>query len=144
MTPVSESQRARFCIYKKQKYKTLIYIQKARHFAKIRTICVTFLFTKIHTLYLTQFFHEFLKLAFVYIKKAWHFSFCDVLYRKIHTLRKKQDNLRYVFLCTKSLTLCVAQFFMEFLKLAEGGAFLWNFALHFYIQKTIHYPLRFI
>ena len=36
---------------------------------------------------------------------------------------------------TKSLTLCVTRFFMEFLKLAEGG--------HFYEQKTMHLPLSF-
>ena len=39
------------------------YIQKARHFAKSKTICVTFLYPKILTLCVTQFFNEFLKLA---------------------------------------------------------------------------------
>ena len=39
------------------------FIQKARHFAKRKTFCVTFLYTKIRTLCVTQFFIEFLKLA---------------------------------------------------------------------------------
>ena len=66
-----------------------LYIEKARHFAKGKTICVMFKYTKPRTLCVTQFFMEFLKLAdggtFLYAKKC---------------------TLRYV-LYTKSLTLCV-------------------------------------
>ena len=44
MTPISERQRAHFYIYKKEKklLNVYIYIQKARHFAKIKTIPVKF------------------------------------------------------------------------------------------------------
>ena len=124
MTTISERQRARYYIYKRQnKFETFIYIQKSRHFAKSKTICVTFLFTKIHTLHVTQFSMGFLKLAFIY-KNQDTLRYVTFLYTKIQALRKKQDNFRYVFLYTKSLTLCVTQFFMKFLKMAQGGAFL--------------------
>ena len=57
MTPIKEIQCAHFYIYKNQKNcETFIYIQKSRHIAKSKTICVTFLFTKIQTLNVTQFF----------------------------------------------------------------------------------------
>ena len=67
-----------------------MYIQKSRHFAKSNTICVTFLFTKIQTLYLTQFFMKVFKLAFIYIQKGWHVALRDVF------IYKKPDTLRYV------------------------------------------------
>ena len=53
MTSISERQRAPFNIYKKKKNTKRFYIQKSRHFAKRKTICVTFLYTKIETLYVT-------------------------------------------------------------------------------------------
>ena len=47
-------------------------IQKYRHFAKSKTISVTFLFTKIHTLYITQFFRENFQIGiYIYIYKPW-------------------------------------------------------------------------
>ena len=68
-----------------------------------------------------------LKLAWIYIQKAGHFSLRDVFVcTKIQTLRKKKDNLRYVYLYIKIPTLCVTQFFIGFLKLAEGGGDLMN------------------
>ena len=72
MTPISDRQRARFHINKKGKKlrNIYIYIQKARHFAKSKTICVTFLFKKSRTLYFTGFFINFFKLAFIYIQKG--------------------------------------------------------------------------
>ena len=39
------------------------YIKRSRHFAKINTICVTFLYTKILTLSVMRFFVELVKLA---------------------------------------------------------------------------------
>ena len=72
MTPISKIQSAHFYIYKKQKKmrNVYIYIQKARHFAKSKTICVTLLFTKSQTLYVTQFSMIFFKLEYIYIQKA--------------------------------------------------------------------------
>ena len=76
MTNISEIESAHF-IYTKRKRKceTFIYKQKSRHFEKSKTICVTFLFTKIQTLYVMRFFMKFLKLAFIYQK---HDTFCSV------------------------------------------------------------------
>ena len=65
-----------------------------------------------------------LKLAFIY-KNNDTLRYVKFLYKKIQTIRKKQDNLRYVFYIKKILTLYVMLFFVEFLKLAEGGAFLY-------------------
>ena len=96
MPTISERQRALFSVYQSQKIAKLFYIQKARHFPKINTISVTFLYTKINTLYVTQFFMKILKLEFIY-KKYETFWYVKFLYTKIQTLRKKQDNLRYVF-----------------------------------------------
>ena len=64
-------------------------------------------------------FYEFLKLAFIY-KKHDTLRQVTFLYTKSQTLRKKQNNLRYV-LYTKIRHFCVTRFFIEFLKFAEGG-----------------------
>ena len=66
------------------------YIEKPWYFAKSKIICVTFLYKKIRTLYVTQFFVEFLKLA----EEGGNFY-----------LPKKQCNLRYIFTCKKQCTL---------------------------------------
>ena len=54
-------------VYKKHdtlRYVKFLYsIQKARHFAKIKKNCVTFLYTKSSPLCVTRFFMEFFKLA---------------------------------------------------------------------------------
>ena len=82
-----------------------IYIQKAEHFAKGKTICVTFLFTKSPTLYVTRF--------------SWHFWYLHLY------IYKKHDTLPYVtFLYTKSLTLCVTRFSWNFWNWQREGAFL--------------------
>ena len=105
------------CIQKQKKCEIFIYIQKARQFTKIKTICVT-LFHKNPDSLRYAIFMKFLKLASIYIQKAWHFALRDVfIYKKPDTYKNK-DNLHYVFLYTKSLTICATQFFMEFLKLA--------------------------
>ena len=145
MTLTRKRQRSRIYIYKKLKKlrNVYIYIQKSRHFAKSKAICVTFLFTKSQTLYVTRFFMKFLKLAFTYIQKAWHFALRDIfIYKNPDTLKearqfalrffiyKKHDTLRYVtFLYAKSSTLR---------KKAR------QFALHFLIYKkpdTLRYKI---
>ena len=45
-------------------------MQKARQFAKSKTICVTLLFTKSLTLYDMQLFMKKLKFTFKYIQKS--------------------------------------------------------------------------
>ena len=122
MTPISEIQRACLYIYKKQKNANRFKdMQKSRHFAKSKTIYNTFLFTKGQTLYVTQFSMQFLKLVFIYTQKAWNFALREGFIYKNPVTSKNQDNLRCICLYTKSLTRCFMQFFMESLKLAEGG-----------------------
>ena len=63
-------------------------------------------------------FHEIFEIGiYIYIQKALHFALHGVLTLKSHTLRKKQDNLRYV-LFTKSQTLYFTRFLWFFLKFA--------------------------
>ena len=145
------------------------YIKKSSHFVTSKTICVTFLYTKRKKLSFTQFFILFLKLEFIH-KKHDTLRYMTFLYTKIQTRRKKQDNLRYV-LIYKNRTLYVTRFFIEFLKLVEGGGifickknslcvtFLYrknnalcikfftqkwlHHKLHLNIQKTMHFALHF-
>ena len=77
------------------------------------------LYIKSYKLHVTQFFMKILKLAFIN-KKHDTLRYVTFLYTKRQTLHKKQDNLRYVFIY-KIWTVCVSQFFIEFLKLAERG-----------------------
>ena len=79
-----------------------VYIQKARHFAKSKTICDTFLYQKIRHFCVTRFFIEFLKFAegggHLFIKK--NVLCMTFLYLKINALC-------VTLLYTKSLILCV-------------------------------------
>ena len=90
-------------------------------------------------------FMKILKLAFIYIQKEGHFALRDVFKNKKPDTSKKARQFASHFLYVKSLTLFVMQFFMEFLKLAEGGWHFYKqktmqFALNFYLQKTLHFP----
>ena len=104
---------------KSEKIKKYFYIQKARHFAKIKTVWVTFLYTKSKTLYVTRFFMKFLKLAFIY-KKNDTLRYLMFLNTKIQTLRKKQENLRYVFIYKNPDTLRYTIFHQNF-EIGGGG-----------------------
>ena len=119
MTAIREWQRERFYVYKKKKNSKLFHVQKATQFAKSKTISVMFLYTKSKTLYVTRFFMKMFKLA-LYTKSMTLCVIWCLYIKKNQTLLKKQDNLSYV-LYTKIGTLCVMRFFIEFLKLAEGG-----------------------
>ena len=79
------------------------FIQKARHFAKSKTICNTFFIYKSHTLD---------DMGFSWNFRSWH------LYKKYHTLSD------VTFLYTKTSHFYVTQFFFEFLKFTEGGGHL--------------------
>ena len=136
-------------ICKKKKNLLCFYVQKTRHFT-------------------LSDFHEIFEVG-IYIQKARYFVLLDFKIKKSQTLRKKEDNLCFVFMFKNPDTLHYA-IFIEFLKLAEGGAFLhlknnalcftliyWknnalcatfyiqksgHYALHFYMQKTMHFDLR--
>ena len=112
---------------------------------------------------------KFLKLAFIYKK---HDTLCygTFLYIKSQTLRKMQDNLRYVFMFKNPNTLHYEIFHSIFEIGGVGETFLLAknnpicvtflypknnglcvtfyiekaryYALHFYIQKTMHFALR--
>ena len=90
-----------------------------RHFAKSKTICITFLYTKIQTLYVARFFMKILKLALIY-KQHDTLRYVTYTYTKSRDFSKSKT-IWVTVLYTKILTLCVTRFLMEFLKLAEGG-----------------------
>ena len=126
MATISKRQRARFYIYKKQNKNrnVYIYIQKTRHFAKIKTIFVAFLFTKSQTLDVTKCFMKIIKLAFIY--KSMKFCVKRRLYKQMQDTSQKPRQFLLRFKYTKILIIFTTQFLMELLKLAEdgGGGFL--------------------
>ena len=99
------------CKRSKKNCKTF-YIQKSGHLAKSKTISVTFLYTKSNKCHVTQFFMSILKLNFIY-KKHYTLRYVAFLYKRSEPLRKKQDNLRYVFIY-KNWKSCVTWFLLNF------------------------------
>ena len=73
---------------------------------------------------------KFLRLEFIY-KKHDTFRYVKFLNTKSQALRKKQDNLRYVFIY-KNLALLRYAIFIEFLKFAKGGG-------HLLLKKTMYF-----
>ena len=97
-----------------------LYIQKSRHFAKIKTICYTFLYTKIRHFCVTRFFIEFLKFAEgggIYLLKnimyfAWHFYIekrCTLRYVARY---KEPDTIRYILISKKQFTFLYVQLYI--------------------------------
>ena len=104
-------------------------------------------YKKIITLYVTRFFMKFLKLEFIY-KNHDTLRYVTFLYTKIQTIRKKQDNMCYVFMYKNTDTLRYAILHGIF-EIGRGGRGHFHmqkihFVLHFYTQKTMYFPLRFI
>ena len=100
------------CMQKAKQWQNVhIYIQKSRHFSKIKTICVTF-YSQKSTHFTLGHFHEIFGIGiYIYTKRMtlcvmWLFIF------KNPNTSKNQANLRYVLLYTKILTICVTQFFI--------------------------------
>ena len=106
---------------------TTFNIQKSGHFAKIKTISVTFLYTKIQTLLITRFFMKLLKMTFIH-KNHSTFRYVTFLYTKVRHFAKSKT-ICVPFLYTKTRKLCVTGFFIECLKKTM------HFALHFFINK---------
>ena len=106
-------------IYKKNDtlHYVTFYIQKARHFTKIRTIWFTFIYIKFGHFALCNFSLKF-----------WN------LRRGRGTFYKKNNALSFTFLYLKSNALCVKCFIKK----------AWHFAFHFYMQEKTHFALRLI
>ena len=105
----------------KNSSETFIYIQKAGQFSRSKTICVTCLFTKIPIRYVTPFFLKVLKLRFIYIQNAWHFSLHDVLYSTIPTVKKKKAICVTFLPHKKPDTFCYAIFQFFVVEIIGGG-----------------------
>ena len=146
MTAISEKQRVRFYIYKKQKNRN-VFIYKKRHILqKARQFCYIFIYKNQDTS-LYAIFMKMLKLAFIYKNNDTlrHVAF---LYRKIQTLRKNQDNLHYVFIYKNRDTLRNTIFYRIFDICGGGGRHYYiqktrHLALHFYKKKTLHFEIHF-
>ena len=146
MTDISKKQRARIYIYKAKKMPNVLIYTKSRTLRKNKdNYHYVFIFKKPETLRY-KFFINILILAFIY-KKNDTLRYVKFLYTIIQTLHKKQDNLRYVFIYKNPDILRYA-ISLNFLNWRRGRVFLYakkkHFALHFYIQKTIHFALRYI
>ena len=94
------------------------------NFQKSKIICVTFLYTKSKKLYVARIFYENVEVL-IYIQKEWHFALHDVFIYKKPDTSQKATKFALHFLYTKIRTLCDTQFSIEFLKLEEGGTFLY-------------------
>ena len=115
---------------------TFLYTKTQTLFKKLDNFRYVFMYKKPYTLRY-GIFMKFLQLAFIY-KKHDTFRCVTFLTSKSQTLRKKQDNLRYVFKY-KNPALCITQFFIEILKFADEGAFIYlkkhRFELHFILKN---------
>ena len=111
-------------------------------------MCSVFIHKKQDTLRYTI-FHECFEIGIYIYTKNYTLRYVTCLYTKIQTFRKKQDNLHYVFIYARSLTVYVRRFFMEFLKLAVGrGTFFIIEKMHFssnlYMQKNNALSIQFL
>ena len=77
------------------------YLQKFWHVARNKTICVTFLYTKIGTVCVTQ--------CFIFIFN-WYFFMQKTIHFAINFHMQKQCTLRYVFVCKKQ---CLLRYFFK-------------------------------
>ena len=97
------------------------YIQKSRQFSKSKTICVTFLYTKIWTLCVTRFFIGFFKLAKgggIFKIKTMHlvlyFYMQKTMYFALHFTYKKPDTMRHILYAKKN-ALCGTFLYLKFI-----------------------------
>ena len=127
-------------LQKSRQFVLHFYSQKAKHFT------------------LRYFLMKFLKLAFIYIQKAWHFPLRDVfIYRKSDTSKKarqfalwnfwnwrrggrgifinqKQCTLHYISICKKKQCTFRYGFYVQKSR---------HFESQLYMQKTMHFVLCF-
>ena len=130
VTAISERQHARFIYAKSKKianpcvHKIIDTFQKAKQFPSRFYIQIAWHFTLRDS-------HDKFYVG-IFIQKAWHFALRDVFIYKTRHFTKSRI-ICVTLLYTKPRTLCIMQFFIEFLKLAERGG-------HFYIKKqcTLH------
>ena len=106
--------------------KTFLYTESRTICKKQDNLCYV-LYTKSETLHITGFFWIFWNWHVIY-KNHDTLRYVTFYIQKIETLRKKKDNLCYVFICKKHDSLPYA-IFHGFLKLVERGR-------HFYTQKN--------
>ena len=107
-------------IYTKSKQNCEPFLDTKSHsiFKKLDNFRYVFLYKKQYT-WLYGIFMIFLKLAFIY-KKHDTLRYVKILYRRSKTLRKKQDNLQYVFIYKNPALLHYANFHWIF-HICGGG-----------------------
>ena len=116
----SVKDNVRVFIYTKAKKPNNFIYKKARYFAKSKTISVTFLYTKKRkSLFVIRFFMKFW---------SWHLytksmtvcvTWCFYIQKARHFAKTMTICVRFLY--TKIITLYVTRFFIEVMKLAEGG-----------------------
>ena len=112
-------------IYTKSKKncETFLYSKSQALFKKVDNFRYVFIYKKEYTLRY-GIFHEIFKLAFIF-KKHDTLRYVTFLYTRSQTLRKKQDNLQYLFYIQKSGTLRSAIFPWIFEICGGGGRFIY-------------------
>ena len=105
-------------VQKAKKYETFFYTKLQTLSKNQDNVRHVFIYKR-NTLYVTRFSWKCWNWH-LYTQKVWNFASRDVfIYKKAESLQKlRQYALR---LYTKSLIIWITQFFLEFLKLAEGG-----------------------
>ena len=120
----SAKQNVHVFIYTKSRKncETFVYIYKNPDtLQKVRQFALWFYSQKSRHLTLHDFSWFFLKLAFIYIQKAWHFALRQILNTKSQTLQKEQENLRYVFYRYKKPDTLCYMIFHEIFEIGGGG-----------------------
>ena len=122
--PPAKDNMQHFICTKSKTFRNVFIYKNDDTFRKAIKYVLHFYIYKIQTLYNTRFFMKMLKLESIY-KKPWQFCITRHFYiqKARHFVKIKTIWIRFLY--TRSLTLCITQFCMEFLKLAEGGSSLY-------------------
>ena len=146
MTLIDNIQSAHFNILsKKQKNcKTFIYIQEAGLFLKQFNLFYVFIHKKLNTLCYAN-FHEILKLTFIYTKSIKLCVTCRFIFKNRHFEKSRAICVTFINI-QKSWHFALRYFSLNFWNFQRGGAS-WKITMYFakiiYMQKTMHFLLRF-
>ena len=124
MTAIIERQRARLYTQKAKKCQTFLYTKSQILFKMLDNFRYGFIYKKPYT-WRYGIFMKFLKLAFIYIQKAWQFALHDVYIYKKHDTSQKPRQFAIRFYIQKSGTFALRDFSLNFWNLRRGGDIYW-------------------
>ena len=136
-------------LYNNKKHpKRLLYINKATHFSKSKTICVKFLFKKRQTIYVRRFFMKFFVIGiYIYTKRMILCIKSRFYVQKYRHFEKSKTICVTLLHIKKAWHFALRNFSQNFWNWWRGGVFLclktMHFDLHFYMQNTMQFLLSF-